>query len=628
MLTFLVNLVRLGAILVLLLCLPVQADGQTAGNHIISQEIFRDPSGKLTLNEVLDASFAPQIGIFTGGYTRDTIWMRLRIRPSAKGQPLVLHILPSYLNSVTLYAPDPAQPGEWRSQITGNSIPWRERPYAAIPLAFIIDPAGETSYYLRLNTLSNAMLHLRALVQKDAQQSEMRNVLWQGLYMAIILWVILWALQDYWLSRDKIILTFALVYLVYLIYVLAILGYLPPLLPDNTQIPGITFWLVTFAIITSLIFHRGLLGLFEISRLARWGLNGLLMAAVVAIPLLLLEQTATALKLNSLIALAAAPALFLFALTARNSSNTPSPPRIKLYYFLLLLSLSSYIIPILGWARGSTWTLYGALIQGLISAVLFGNLLHLRARQVIDQKASSQFELMLSEQQLALHKAKLAEQERFTAILTHELKNPLATIRFSLDAISPIPLENKRIGRIDRALNDIDALVERCALSNRIEQGQDIVRTSVIELAVLLSDHLAELPQHQHRIRTHIAAFDSRIRSDAQLLTIALGNLIDNALKYAPANSLIDIRLTPASNATKVDGVQVDVINQPSSNDFPDPNQIFDKYFRGPQTSQHSGLGLGLYLVKEIADKLGGNITYLPQDHQIIFRLWLPNTTA
>lgn len=330
--TFLLSFVRLVAILVLLLSPPVQANDTAAGNHIISQEVFRDPSGNLSLNEVLDAQFAAQTGIFTGGYTRDTIWMRLRIRPAADGQPLVLHILPSYLNNVTLYAPDPAQPGAWRSQTAGNSIPWRERPYAAIPLGFIVEPAVETSYYLRLNTLSNAMLHLQARSQKEAQHSEIRNVLWQGLYMALILWVILWALQDYWLSRDKIILTFALVYLVYLVYVLAILGYLPPLLPGNNQIPEITFWLLTFAIVTSLTFHRGLLSLYEISRLSRWGLNGLLIVAVMAIPLLLLGQTTSALKLNSLIALAAAPALFLFAMTARNSSNTPGHPRLKLYY--------------------------------------------------------------------------------------------------------------------------------------------------------------------------------------------------------------------------------------------------------------------------------------------------------
>jgi signal transduction histidine kinase len=418
--------------------------------YIISREVLRDPSREIPFEAVRAAAFTPENGVFAGGYTSDIIWMRLSIKPAPERGQLVLRILPAYLNSVTLYEPDPDHPGNWRIQETGNRIAWRQRPLGMRALGFNIEPKVQTTVYLRLDTVTNALLDVHAFEPAQAAQRELLELLWQMLYMAIIFWLILWALQDYWLNRDRLVLGFALAYLIYLLYVLAILGFLPMLLPDVRQIPDLTATMVTLAVFSSVVFHRSVLNLYQISRPARGLLNALLGSGVCAIGLLVIGQTAATLKLNSVLALLAGPLLFLAALTARGDLQ-PGPRQLRIYYALLAATLISYVAPLLGLSQGGTWTLYGALVQGLVSSIVFGHLLHARSRQMLEKKIFAERQLILAENQLIQHQAQLAEQHRFAHLLTHEIKNPLASIRFSLDAMARAgtPEENRRHQRID-----------------------------------------------------------------------------------------------------------------------------------------------------------------------------------
>ena len=73
-------------------------------------------------------------------------------------------------------------------------------------------------------------------------------------------------------------------------------------------------------------------------------------------------------------------------------------------------------------------------------------------------------------------------------------------------------------------------------------------------------------------------------------------------------------------------GVLVTVRNQPSLAGKPDPQRVFEKYYRSKGARRSSGSGLGLYLVSGLAQSLGGEIRYRtdldPQD--VVFELWLP----
>ena len=542
---------------------------------------------------------------------------------------MVLRVLPAYLNTLTLFVP--TAEGQWDSQTTGNSVPWEMRPHPAFSLGFVVHPQAETTYFLRLQTASNALLHIQAAPPAEATLLEMKSVAWQGLYAALILWIVLWAMQDHLLRRDRLTLTFASAYGVYFVYVLTIQGYLSLLLPTVGWIDTATGYFVTLAVLTTLVFHRALLGLFALPRPARWVLNALPTCAVATMLLLVLGQTTLALKLNSLLALLSAPLLWAISLMAKGNA-LPGIGRVRVYYGVVCLSVLGYVVPILGLGQGSVWALYGAIIQGLVSAVLFANLLHARSRQLMQQGAAAELSLALASQEVTQQKAQLAEQSRFTAMLTHELKNPLAAIRLNLDTLGsvPSPQAARRQQRIDRALADIDALVERCAMTNRIEQQKSPVQACDIEVSQWVADILTSLPDDsrvQLQLDNHAPA---TLRTDARLLAVAITNLVDNALKHSQPGSPVSVRVQakPLETPPTGTGVCIAVRNTVGPVGLPDPKQVFDKYYRGQGTSRLSGFGLGLYLVREIALQLGGQAVCVPQpdNNSIEFSLCLPQT--
>ena len=608
---------------------PLWAEESEPEDHIVSRSVFRDKSAQLQVADLNPANFSPVTGIFAGGYTRDAIWMKLVVRPHAGHGPLQLRIRPAYLNHLTLYVPDPVTSG-WKTQTSGNAMPWKDRPYPAMTLGFTIHPVEPTTYYLRLTTLSNTQLSVEAIDATTAAKAEIQFFLWQGFYLALLLWIIFWAINDFLLSRDHLILIFATVHGVFLVYVLALMGFISLLLPTSSHIPILSFWSVTLAVFSSLIFHRSLLLAVQINRIARWSLNGMLTVSGVAIGLLLSGQTANALQLNSLLALFSAPVLLISALTAQGDALL-SKNTIRFFYGLLSIYVVFYILPILGILSGNFWSLYGALLQGIVSASLFGIMLHRRTCRLIEQEAQAQLQLTLSAQQLGQQQLQLAEQSRFMAMLTHELKNPLAAIRLTLNTLTrgQDPLSDKRQHRIDQALNDIDALVERCALSDRIEHGQNIVPQRVpVDITGLVSDVVKRyMPGGRLNI---VAPGDTvTVSSDPQLLATAIGNLVENALKYSPADSPVEVRIRRADGpgeSTGLPGVMVDVLNQPWQAGFPDAERAFDKYHRGERAFHRGGSGLGLYLVKGIAGQLGGDVSYRKRDERIQFSLWIPET--
>ena len=100
-------------------------------------------------------------------------------------------------------------------------------------------------------------------------------------------------------------------------------------------------------------------------------------------------------------------------------------------------------------------------------------------------------------------------------------------------------------------------------------------------------------------------------------------NLIENACKYGASESPVQVKLE-AHNSQAC----VEVSNLVSPSDWPDPDKVFDKYYRSPHARRQAGTGLGLYLAKNLMQVLGGNIKYCPQAAQVRFVVSLPLNTA
>ncbi len=66
------------------------------------------------------------------------------------------------------------------------------------------------------------------------------------------------------------------------------------------------------------------------------------------------------------------------------------------------------------------------------------------------------------------------------------------------------------------------------------------------------------------------------------------------------------------------------ISNPPGRAGWPDASRLFEKYYRSPAATYRSGTGLGLYLVKALATRLGYDLTYCPSSEAIVFKLTLP----
>jgi signal transduction histidine kinase len=113
---------------------------------------------------------------------------------------------------------------------------------------------------------------------------------------------------------------------------------------------------------------------------------------------------------------------------------------------------------------------------------------------------------------------------------------------------------------------------------------------------------------------------------DRTLVKVILSNLLDNANKYSPTGSLITLRLE-ANKHRDLQGALLVVSNLPNAGSTPDPERVFDKYYRHASSQRDTGSGLGLFLVRELASRLGGWVRYTPPSPDIptlSFVVWLP----
>ena len=121
-----------------------------------------------------------------------------------------------------------------------------------------------------------------------------------------------------------------------------------------------------------------------------------------------------------------------------------------------------------------------------------------------------------------------------------------------------------------------------------------------------------------------LAADESgHLQADAQMFSIVLGNLLDNACKYSAPGSRIQIRLRSAEE-NGLTGWLWQVSNAAGPAGLPHADRLFEKYYRSPQARRQSGSGLGLFLVKGLLDLMQGRIAYETQIDRAVFSIWLP----
>lgn len=211
----------------------------------------------------------------------------------------------------------------------------------------------------------------------------------------------------------------------------------------------------------------------------------------------------------------------------------------------------------------------------------------------------------------------------FVSLASHQLRTPVATVKWYLDMLQSGDLGElslKQKDYLDRMHNvneEMVSLIDTLLSISRIEIGTikpDIKPTNVIDLAEsVLSELSFQIQEKNLAIDKQYGENLKDIKSDPKLLRIVIQNLISNAVKYTPKNGSISIILKD-SILDKSITVSDTGIGIPESQH----DRIFTKLFRADNARKvdSQGTGLGLYLIKSLVETMGGSISFSSKENE------------
>jgi signal transduction histidine kinase len=206
------------------------------------------------------------------------------------------------------------------------------------------------------------------------------------------------------------------------------------------------------------------------------------------------------------------------------------------------------------------------------------------------------------------------EKNSFMAMATHDLKNPLNSISGLTNLLShdqSISKENMElIDMINSTTSRMRDLISRLLDYNKIEQGKTQVNNQLVNLTELIKAKLVAFEQEAHKkeiqLKFEQERNDNTIHSDPDVLAQIFDNLVSNAIKFSKANTAVTITLNKLGKH-----VVIEITDQGPGIPAEELPRLFVPFTRlsARPTANESSTGLGLSIVKQLVQLLGGAIS-------------------
>lgn len=609
------------AICLIMMVNPVLATGDPSAGQKPAFAGWLDRNNTATAETVQQhALWEPFTGWKSWGYGSEPVWVRVTVpaSPRADAPSNVLIVRPPHLDRVTFF--DPAT-GAVRH--AGDFLPAREDALGSVLFTFELPARTEAREVLiKLESTSTRLVYLSMMPLAEAQ-SFTRWVEWAtggALLLSLVFWV--WAMVQWRISRDRVTAAFAFKQFMVTIWGFSLFGFARVTVGELFS-PGVLSLMtdLSAALMVAAVMWF-LAALLQEYGPRQWMLRLLQLGGGLALASALFNLTGPAhlalQVLNSLVAPLLAWVVIALWIAHPGQNQPPIPKAVMLAYVCFYAFLNA--IPTLthvGLIPESRILFFGNMSSLVANGLVMLIILNVRQRRFKVQHEAMATQLMLQQEQARLDQQYLDDQRQLLAMLAHEMKTPLANLRIWMEA------GDKGRPVMERAIGDMSRVIERCVHTGQLADQSLQPRNEWLDAAELTQTVLASSRQPE-RVQLNLPPDVCPVLTDAQMLSIVLSNVLENAYKYSAPESTIALRLESAKGPMGEAGWRWQLDNSVGPYGLPDPVQLFKKYYRSPLARRKSGSGLGLYLVKALLSLMQGKIVFTVLEDQARFEVWLP----
>ncbi len=216
--------------------------------------------------------------------------------------------------------------------------------------------------------------------------------------------------------------------------------------------------------------------------------------------------------------------------------------------------------------------------------------------------------------------------QRFLSMISHEYRTPLAIVRTNLDLVT---MKNKmgdfsnkeEFFKINRAINRLVEVLEESIQESRISESHKKSTLTQFQIAPVITSQVEVFRNMwlERPVKYSECLNRCVMIGEQSQIKFAIFNLLDNARKYSPKDSTIEIECcSEASDAV------IKIRNQGNRVSPDEVEKFFEKYQRGRNSVNTAGAGLGLWLVRNIVDQHHGSVTLSTSDSEIEATVRLP----
>jgi signal transduction histidine kinase len=207
-------------------------------------------------------------------------------------------------------------------------------------------------------------------------------------------------------------------------------------------------------------------------------------------------------------------------------------------------------------------------------------------------------------------------QRRLVADASHELRTPLTSLTTNLELLAERPDDPGAQALVAAALAEAGEL--RMLINDLVElarDGQASFHVEDVRLDLVAERVAARAAGRASGLTWELDCQPTLVRGDPDALERAIGNLVDNALKWSPPGGRIRISAVGGTVEVSDEGPGI------PADDLP---YVFDRFYRSAKARALPGSGLGLAIVRRIADMHDGTVEAIPLQQGVKFRISIP----